>query len=497
MFKKILIAGRGEIVLRVIKTCREKFNPPIVTVAIYSEADKNMPYVKAADEAYYVGPSEAVYSYLNMWKILEAASRSGADAIHPTYQFLAENDLFVTACERRGIKFIGPSSRAMESVSDKIKTLKIARRAKVPTLEQIEWNLNGSLNPKSINKRLRTIEKRVGYPLIVKPKGGGGGIGMQIVYSRPELMPAIQACSFQAKSVFKNPEVYIERYLPEDAEPSHIEVQILADEDRILHLFERDCSIQRRNQKIVEEAPSEKLDEDLRKRIYKCAREIIKRIKKESGVPYEGAGTLEFLVDKDKNIYFMEMNKRLQVEHGVTELLTGIDIVEWQIRIAAGEKLPFKQRKVRFEGHAIEARIYPELWDESSKLFVPQGEAIKLASLPRNENIRIDSALSVGEGYEIPIYYEGLIMKVISWGSTREEAIKTLFDGLDQVNIHGAKTNIDFLMGVIMSQRFKCNEHTIKMLEDRDALFQIEREARAADNWRLTRSLQRNIGILG
>lgn len=497
MFRKILIAGRGEIVLRIIKTCREKFDPPILTVAIYSDADRDMPYVKAADEAYYVGPSEAIYSYLNIWKILEAASRLKADAIHPTYQFLAESDLFATACERRGIKLIGPRAQVMESVSNKIKMLQVARHAKVPTLERIEWNLNGSTNPRSISKRLRTVEKRVGYPVIVKPQGGGGGIGIQVAHSRKELLPAIETCSFEAKGAFRNPEVYIERYLPEELEPSHIEVQILADEDKILHLFERDCSIQRRNQKLIEEAPSEKLDDKLRQRIFHSAREVIKRIKKESGMPYEGAGTLEFLVDKDGNIYFMEMNKRLQVEHGVTEVLTGIDIVEWQIRIAAGEKLPFKQRNIKTRGHVIEARIYPELWDEKSKIFVPQGEAIKLASLPKNESIRVDSALSVGEGYEIPIYYEGLIMKVISRGSTREEAIKTLFDGLDQVNIHGAKTNIDFLMGIIASERFGRNEHTIKMLEDRDALSEIEREAHAADNWRLTRSLQRNIGILG
>lgn len=470
MFNKILIANRGEIALRVMRSCREM---SIKTVAVYSQADKDMPYVNAADEAYFIGGARPEESYLNIAKIIEVAKFSGAEAIHPGYGFLSQNPLFASACKDAGIVFIGPSPEMIKGMGNKLNALKIAGKAGVPTLNRSKHVIRRGKkeSEKKYATRVKKIAQNIGFPLMVKPQGGGGGIGMKVVQSENELLRVVESSRAQAGASFGDPEVYLEQYLPN---ASHIEVQILADgSGRILHFFERDCSIQRRNQKIIEESPTEKLDEEQRKRIQSYAVKIVKRARKVLKTPYIGVGTLEFLADAEGSVYFIEMNTRLQVEHGVSELVTGIDIVEWQIRVAAGENLSLRQRRVKARGHAIEVRVYPEAWSFGS--FIPQIGKIKLVSAPcaintADGNVRIDSALDVGEVYEIPIDYEPLIMKVICKGKDKGEARALLLETLERIVFEGAETNLDLLKSIVAMPVFQNSKYTTQFFGE-NAIF--------------------------
>jgi len=490
MFKKILIANRGEIALRIMRTCR-KMN--IKTVAVYSEADKNMPYVKAADEAYYIGGSSPAESYLNIAKIVQIAKLSGAEAIHPGYGFLSQNYLFALACEetgrdyfwdygdwyfpQAGIVFIGPSSAIIKAMGNKLNALKLAEKAGVPTLKRSKGAIKRREKESDARyaSRVKKIANTIGYPLIVKPQGGGGGIGMKVVASERELIAALDSSRAQAGKAFSIPDIYLEQYL---IDASHIEVQILADKSgRILHLFERDCSIQRRKQKIIEESPCVKLDKKQKKRIHSYAVKIVKRARKTLKTPYVGVGTLEFLADDQGNIYFIEMNTRLQVEHGVSEMINDIDLVEWQIRVAAGEVLEFRQRKMKARGHAIEARVYPETWNHGQ--FIPQIGKIKFTRAPCSANeasepIRIDSALHVGEEYDIPLDYESLIMKVLCRGENREEACALLAEALKRISLEGARTNLELLESIISADAFRKAIYTTRFFENESIVAQLD-----------------------
>ena len=430
MFSKVLIANRGEIACRVIRTCQ---NLGVGTVAVYSEADSSALHVRMADEAYLLGPAPPSESYLNIVKIIELAVNSGAEAVHPGYGFLSENAAFAVACREAGIKFIGPSPEVLETMGDKLIARKLARKAGLPMLP----GTNTGVTDKNALKRA----KKLGFPLMVKAAEGGGGIGIQIVYSPDELEPILERARHQAENSFGSDRLYFERYLEH---ASHIEVQVLADErNKMVHLLERDCSVQRRNQKILEVSPSIKLTSKQRKSITKYAVKLAKQ------VAYASAGTVEFLVSTDGEIYFLEMNKRLQVEHGITEMITGIDLVEMQLRIAAGEGLPFKQKSIKSYGYAMEARIYAEDPDT----FLPSAGTITALHEPEvDEFIRIDGCTY--PGYEVGIYYDPLLAKLLCWGETREEARTRLDNALAEYLVEGVSTNIPFLRRIVNSEEF-------------------------------------------
>ena len=496
MFEKILIANRGEIARRIMRTCRKM---EIRTVAVYSEADRDMPYAKEADEAYYIGESAPAHSYLNIAKIIETARAAGADAIHPGYGFLAENHLFARACAEAGIVFIGPNPEVIEAMGNKLKALEIAKKAGVPTLKRSRRSIERKPkeSAEDYDKRVRKIAKNIGYPLLVKPQSGGGGIGMRVVYSEEDLLPALEICRSQARGAFGNASIYLEQYL-EDV--SHIEVQILGDSHgKAVHLFERDCSMQRRNQKIVEESPARKLDSKKRQLICKYAVKIVKRVKKELKTPYTGAGTVEFLVDQNGDVYFIEMNTRLQVEHGVTEMVTGKDLVELQILIAGGRELPFRQKDIKRSGHAIEVRIYPEIWDVRREEFVLQFGTLTAVTLPGDTDgdIRIDSALDAGESYGIPMDYEPLIMKVVCGGSSREDARLRLLRVLrEEILFSGVYTNVVFLEKIIASQGFCDNKHNTRFLKSKEMMGELAIESEKIRIEKLTRNLWTYSGSL-
>ncbi|MBM3924415.1 MAG: acetyl-CoA carboxylase biotin carboxylase subunit [SAR202 cluster bacterium] len=430
MFSKILIANRGEIACRVIRTCKKMGIP---TVAVYSEADSNALHVQMADEAYYIGAAPPSESYLNIVKIIDVAETSGAEAIHPGYGFLSENAAFAVACREVGIKFIGPTPEVVEKMGDKLEARKLAEKAGIPIIP----GTNTAVGDRNALKRA----KKLGFPLMVKAAAGGGGIGMQIVRSAKELVPILERARHQAENSFGSPRLYFERYLEH---ASHIEVQILGDEKgNVAHLYERDCSVQRRNQKVLEVAPTIKINGKLRKTLTKNALKLAKHI------GYTNAGTVEFLVSSDGEMYFLEMNKRLQVEHGITEMITGIDLVEMQIRIAAGETLPLKQKVIRTHGYAMEARIYAE----DPETFFPSAGTITQIKEPKVDDfVRIDGAIY--PGYEVSIYYDPLLAKLICWGESREEARSRLAAALSEYQIEGVSTNIPFLHRVISSHEF-------------------------------------------
>jgi acetyl-CoA carboxylase biotin carboxylase subunit len=430
MFSKILIANRGEIACRVIRTCKKMGIP---TVAVYSEADSNALHVQMADEAYYLGAAPPAESYLNIVKIIEVADTSGAEAIHPGYGFLSENAAFAVACREAGIKFIGPTPEVVEKMGDKLEARKLAEKAGIPIIP----GTNTAVGDRNALKRA----KKLGFPLMVKAAAGGGGIGMQIVRSAKELVPILERARHQAANSFGSPRLYFERYLEH---ASHIEVQVLGDEKgNMVHLFERDCSVQRRNQKVLEVAPTIKIDSKLRKALTKNALKLAKHIN------YTNACTVEFLVSNEGEVYFLEMNKRLQVEHGITEMITGIDLVEMQIRVAAGETLPLKQKMIHTHGYAMEARIYAE----DPETFFPSAGTITHIKEPRVDNfVRIDGAIY--PGYEVSIYYDPLLAKLICWGESREEARVRLATALSEYQIEGVSTNIPFLHRVIYSKEF-------------------------------------------
>ena len=428
---KILIANRGEIAVRIIRACREM---NIKTVAIYSEADKDALHTRLADEAICIGPAVSSKSYLNIKNIIEAAHITGADGIHPGFGFLSENSHFAKICEESNIKFIGPKPEVIDLLGNKSKAKELMKSAGVPVIPGSEGSVTGLTDAKK-------IAEKIGYPVMLKAAAGGGGKGIRIVNSPDELESNYNIVKQEAKISFNDDEIYIEKFIKN---PRHVEIQILADEHgNVIHLGERDCSIQRRNQKIIEETPSTAIDDKLRNKMGEVA------VKAAKTAGYSNCGTIEFLVDSDKNFYFMEMNTRIQVEHGITEERTGIDIVKEQIRIAAGETLRFKQKDIEFRGHSIECRINAE---NPSKNFMPCPGTITGLNLPGGNGIRIDTAIY--EGYTIPPTYDSMIAKIITHGDTRNEAISKMKRALEETVIEGVDTNIDFLFQIIKNQNF-------------------------------------------
>lgn len=428
---KILIANRGEIAVRIIRACKEM---NIKTVAVYSEIDKDAMHTRLADEAICIGPANSSKSYLNFKNIIEAASITGADCIHPGFGFLSENSQFAKICEESNIKFIGPSYKVIELMGNKSNAKELMKSAGVPVVP----GSDGSI--KDIAEAEKIAEK-IGYPIMLKASAGGGGKGIRIVNSREELAQNYNLVKQEAKVSFNDDEIYIEKFIKN---PRHVEIQILADEyGNVIHLGERDCSIQRRNQKIIEETPSTAIDDKLRSKMGDAA------VKAAKASGYSSCGTIEFLVDSDKNFYFMEMNTRIQVEHPITEMRTGIDIVKNQIKIAAGEKLKLKQKNVEFRGYSIECRINAE---NPSKKFMPCPGTITGLNLPGGNGVRIDTAIY--EGYTIPPTYDSMIAKIITHGDTRNEAISKMKRALEETVIEGVDTNIDFLFKIITNPNF-------------------------------------------
>ncbi len=443
MFKKILIANRGEIAVRVIKACQEL---GIKTVAVYSEADRTALHVQLADEAVLLGAPPPLESYLNIDKIIAIAHQTHAEAIHPGYGFLAENSAFAERCEQEGIVFIGPNSKAMALVGDKLRSRQTMSAANIPIIP--------GMQQKVADFELLKIEaEKIGYPVILKASAGGGGKGMRIVHSSAELKDAMEAGMREAKSAFGDESIYLEKYIEQ---PRHVEFQVIADHHgNVVHLFERECSIQRRHQKIIEESPSTALDPELRSRMGETAKRVIQ----ESG--YTNAGTVEFLLDKNKNFYFLEVNARIQVEHPVTEFVTGIDLVKQQIRIAAGEPLPFRQEDLQQKGHAIECRIYAE---DPENNFLPSLGTIHFVQEPTGPWVRVDSGLF--SGIEVSMYYDPILSKLIVWGQDRSDAIQRMKRALDNYVILGIKTQIPFLKAVIEHPEFVRGNTNTNFLSD-------------------------------
>ncbi|MFH1541812.1 MAG: acetyl-CoA carboxylase biotin carboxylase subunit [bacterium] len=443
MFKKILIANRGEIAVRIIRAAKEL---GIATVAVYSEADKDSLHVKIADEAYCIGPAAPNKSYLNVPSIISVAEVTGVDAIHPGYGFLAENSKFVEICQASGIKFIGPSIDAMQRMGDKATAKKTMKAAGVPVVPGSEGTISDE------NEALKIAEK-IGFPVIIKATAGGGGRGMRLAWEKKDFIHLMRTARTEADVAFGNPEVYIEKYVEE---PRHIEVQVMADEHgNVIHLGERDCSIQRRHQKLVEEAPSPVIDHRARKKIGDAA------VKAAKAVNYHGAGTIEFLYDKHGNFYFMEMNTRVQVEHPVTEMVTNVDIIQLQILVAAGEKLNLRQSDIQIHGHAIECRINAE---NHEKNFMPSPGTIKAYLAPGGLGVRIDS--HAYSGYVIQPHYDSLIAKIIVKGKTRAEAIAKMARALDEYVIDGIHTTIPFHLKVLKNEAFRSGDVTTKFIEE-------------------------------
>lgn len=441
MFEKILIANRGEIALRIIRACREL---NVRTVAVYSQADADSLHVKLADEAYCIGPPPGQRSYLHIPALISTAVVTGADAIHPGYGFLSENANFAQICQDHRIKFIGPDAKAIESMGDKSKARETMRRAKVPVVP----GSNGLISDEAEAFR---IAADIGFPVIIKATAGGGGRGMRVVHDPVQLASAIAAARSEAAAAFGDSGVYIEKYLKPIR---HVEIQILADsQGNCVHLGERDCSIQRRHQKLIEEAPSPVMTPDLRKHMGEAAVRVARQIK------YEGAGTVEFILEKDR-FYFMEMNTRIQVEHPVTEFITGIDLVKEQIRVATGEPLPFKQNDIKFSGHAIECRINAE---DADRNFLPSPGRIDAYIAPGGPGVRVDS--HAYPGYVIPPYYDSLISKLIVWGQDRNEAIHRMHRALDEYAITGIHTTIPFHLRVLSHPFFQQGEAYTDFIE--------------------------------
>ncbi len=440
--KKILIANRGEIAIRVMRTCREM---GIETVAIYSEADRTSLHVRYAHEAYYVGKAPSNESYLNIEKVIEVAKTARVDAIHPGYGFLSENSTFAKRCNEEGIRFIGPTPEVIEQMGDKIEARRAMTKAGVPVVPGMNGNIESE-------KEVFDAIAKLGLPVMIKASAGGGGKGMRLVNNEEEILPAARAARSEAMTAFNDDAIYIEKYI---ASPHHIEFQILADEHgNTIHLFERECSIQRRHQKLIEETPSPLMTPELRKEMGEFA------VKAAKAVNYTGAGTIEFLVDDDLNFYFLEMNTRLQVEHPITERVTGIDLVKQQIIVAQGGKLQFKQEDLVQEGHAIECRIYAENADND---FLPSAGKIYKISQPLGLGVRTDGY--VYEGYEIPIYYDPMISKLIVWGNTREEAISRMRRALYEYKITGVKTSIKYLERVMLCEDFATGNYNTHFIE--------------------------------
>lgn len=441
--KKILIANRGEIAIRIMRTCREM---DIETVAVYSEADRISLHVRYAHEAYYIGKSPSSESYLNIEKIIEVAKACGADAIHPGYGFLSENSTFSRRCSEEGIIFIGPTPEVIIQMGDKIMARDAMTKAGIPVVPGTNGSVTGE-------KEILDAIQQIGLPVMIKASAGGGGKGMRLVHKEADIISSVRAARSEAMTAFGNDAVYIEKYI---SSPHHIEFQILADQHgNVIHLFERECSIQRRHQKMIEETPSPLMTKELREKMGNSAVEAAK------AVNYTGAGTIEFLVDNNLNYYFLEMNTRLQVEHPITERITGVDLVKQQIKIAEGQPLEFVQNDIVSRGHSIECRIYAEDPDNN---FMPSAGKIHKISEPLGLGVRTDGY--VYEGYEIPIYYDPMISKLIIWGKTRDESIKRMRRALYEYKITGVKTSIKYLERIMSNPNFIDGNYDTHFIEN-------------------------------
>lgn len=443
MIRKVLVANRGEIAVRIMRSCREM---GIRTVAVYSDADRKAMHVLYADEAYHIGASPSSESYLNMDKILEVAKKSKAQAIHPGYGFLSENAVFSGKCQEAGIKFIGPSPYAISQMGDKITARKTMMAAGVPVVPGTESAITSEA------EALKTI-KEIGLPVMIKASAGGGGKGMRLVKKEADIKSSIRAARSEARSAFGDDAVYIEKYIES---PHHIEFQILADQHgNVIHLFERECSVQRRHQKIIEETPSPILIPEIREEMGKAAVAAAK------AVDYEGAGTIEFIVDNNLNYYFLEMNTRLQVEHPITERVVGVDLVKEQIHIASGKPLSHKQEELKQNGHAIECRVYAE---DASNNFMPAPGKVTHISIPYGVGVRVDGYIY--EGFEIPIYYDPLIAKLIVWGRDRADAIERTIRALHEFKIAGVKNSLNFLENIMTAPDFVKGNYTTHFIDE-------------------------------
>lgn len=431
MFKKILIANRGEIAVRIIRACKEL---GAVTVAVYSDADRRSLHVALADEAYHIGPPAPAESYLVIDKIIDVAKKSGAEAVHPGFGFLSENEEFAKRCEKEGIVFIGPSAEAIRLMGDKITARKIAHDSKVPLVP----GSDGAVT----DVEASVVADKIGYPVMIKASAGGGGKGMRLVRDKEDFESSLRMARSEARSSFGDDSVFVERFVEQ---PRHVEIQIIADtHGNTLHLFERECSIQRRHQKVIEEAPSSAISAKTRKKMGEVAVRISK------AVNYSGAGTVEFIMDQKENFYFLEMNTRVQVEHPVTEMITGFDIVKWMVRIADGEKLPFKQKDLEINGWAVECRVYAE---DPETNFMPSPGLLHYVKAPSGPGIRDDS--SIYSGCEITSFYDPMLSKLVVWAETREAAIDKMASALREYVVLGVKTNIGFLIRVMNNEEFR------------------------------------------
>lgn len=443
MFKKILIANRGEIAVRIIKACREL---GIVSAAVYSEIDQNSLHVRAADEAYFIGSSTASESYLNYNKIIKLAKEINAEAIHPGYGFLSENYYFIKAVEEAGIKFIGPKWNSVKLMGEKTSARKLMKEHNVPVVP-------GTIEPISDISDAKKICKEIGYPVMLKASAGGGGKGMRKINSEVEFDSAFEKAKGESQKAFGSSDVYIEKFIED---PKHIEVQILGDSfGNYIHLFERECSVQRRHQKVIEEAPSISVDEPTRGKLTQAAVDAAKACN------YENAGTIEFLMDRNKNVYFLEMNTRLQVEHPVTESITGVDLVKEQIKIANGEQLSLKQNDLAIKGHALECRIYAE---DVENNFAPSTGQIIHHRLPSGPGVRVDRGIDLKS--EVSVYYDPILSKVITYGSNREEAIERMKRALGEYQIAGVITNIPACRWVLDQKEFLDGTFTINFVDN-------------------------------
>jgi acetyl-CoA carboxylase, biotin carboxylase subunit len=444
MFKRILIANRGEIAVRVIRACREL---GLESVAIFSEADRTALHVREADFAMPVGPAPASQSYLKTERIIEAAKSTGADAIHPGYGFFSENAGFARAVEAAGLAFIGPPADAIEKMGDKVEARKLMAAAGVPVVP-------GSPGVLETAEEVRALARKFGYPIMVKAAAGGGGKGLRLVHDEKELPSVVRQVASEAKSSFGDGRFYVEKFLER---PRHIEIQVLADKHgHTVHLFERECSIQRRHQKVVEESPSAFITPKMREQMGEVA------VRAAKAVDYVNAGTIEFLVDAKRNFYFLEMNTRIQVEHPVTELVTGIDLVKTQIQIAAGARLPFKQADLAQSGWAIECRIYAE---DPANGFVPAPGRIAVLNFPDGPGVRNDAG--VYEGSEVPVFYDPIISKLITWGRDRMEAIERMRRALGEFTIAGDLTaNLDFHRWLMNHPRFRSADYDTRFIDE-------------------------------
>lgn len=491
--QKILIANRGEIAMRIMRTAREM---GIQTVAVFSEADRNMPFVRYADEAICIGPAPSSQSYLRADKLIEVAKKTGADAIHPGYGFLSENAGFSKAVSDAGLIFIGPTAYSIEMMGSKIAAKQAAKKFNVPMVPGTEDPI------KDVNEA-REVGARIGYPILIKASAGGGGKGMRVVNNAEELEQQMQMAKSEALSAFSNDDVFIEKYV---AEPRHIEIQLMGDQHgNYVYLFERECSIQRRHQKLIEEAPSSCLTPDIRTAMGECAVAVAQACN------YHGAGTVEFLVDEKLNFYFLEMNTRLQVEHCVTEMITGIDLVKEQINVARGNKLSFRQEDLVINGHSIELRVCAE---DPLNNFLPDTGKLEMYQPPKGPGVRVDDGYE--QGQDIPIFYDPMIAKLIVHAPTRDEAIERLCRVIDEYYIRGIKTTLGFGKWAVQTEPFRTGNFDTKfidkhfkpeylMQEDKDAeevaallssyIWQKEKKADSvinstngtASNWKLKR----------